>query len=199
MVNIFGSRWLPHFNQFVFLLSVATLGATTVTLFTVARHNHAPASFIFADTTSQSGWPSQGFSFLLAIGNSVYGFLGSDCGAHLCEEIPNPSKNVPKVILYPLVMGLLTAFPFAASLIYSISDPTAVLNSIAGLPLIEIYYQGTGSYAAASVLLATFAFCLFGCLVGIGEIDLRRGFLVMAQQLKIYRDNLFSNVMGHIS
>ncbi|KAL7783094.1 amino acid transporter [Trichoderma ceciliae] len=167
-LNIFGSRWLPHFNQFVFLLSVATLGVTTITLFIVARHDHAPASFIFLDTTSQSGWPSRGFCFLLAISNSVYGFLGSDCGAHLCEEIACPSKNVPKVILYPLVIGLLTTFPFAVSLIYSISDLNAILNSITGLPLIEIYYQGTGSYAAASVLLATFAFCLFGCLVGVG-------------------------------
>ncbi|KAL7811921.1 amino acid transporter [Trichoderma gracile] len=167
-LNILGSRWLPHFNQFIFLLSVATLAATTMTLFIVARGHHAPASFIFADTVSQSGWASEGFSFLLAISNSVYGFLGSDCGAHLCEEIANPSRNVPKAILYPLVVGLLTAFPFTISLIYSITDVNAVLEMITGLPLIEIYYQGTGSYAAASVLLAAFAFCLFGCLVGVG-------------------------------
>lgn len=90
VLNVFGSRWLPHFNQLVFLISVATFGATTITLFIVARHDHAPVSFIFTDTTSQSGWSSRGFSFLLAVSNCVYGFLGSDCGAHLCEEIANP-------------------------------------------------------------------------------------------------------------
>lgn len=70
-------------------------------------------------------------------------------------------------------MGLLTSFPFAASLIYSTSDLTTVLDSITGLPLLEIYFQGTGSYAAASVLLAAFTFCLFGCLVGVGKSHFR--------------------------
>ncbi|KAK5122246.1 hypothetical protein LTR85_004156 [Meristemomyces frigidus] len=105
---------------------------------------------------------------MLAISNAVYSFLGSDCGAHLCEEIPNPAKNVPRVILYPLLVGMITAFPFAVSLLYAITDLEAVLSSPTGLPLIEIYYQGTHSKAAASVLLALFAFCFFGNLVANG-------------------------------
>jgi choline transport protein len=137
-------------------------------LFVVSHHQRATASFIFTDTTNQSGWPSDRFAFILAVSNAVYAFLGSDCGAHLCEEIPNPGRNVPKAIMYPLVMGLITAFPFACSLMYSITDLTAVLNTATGLPFIEIYYQGTGSAAAASVLLALFAFCFFGCLVANG-------------------------------
>lgn len=166
--NVLTSGWLPLFNQLIFFLSVLTLGAMTITLFVVSRSHHATASFIFTDTTNQSGWSSDGFAFMLAVGNAVYAFLGSDCGAHLCEEIPNPAKNVPKVIMYPLLMGLLTAFPFTCALMYSITDLTAVLHTATGLPLIEIFYQGTGSATAASVFLALFAFCFFGCLVGNG-------------------------------
>ena len=92
----------------------------------------------------------------------------------MCEEIPNPGKNVPKVILFPLVIGFLTAFPFAAALMYSIVDIDAVFNTATGLPLLEIYYQGTGSKAAASALLALFAFCFFGCLVANGEFQKSR-------------------------
>jgi choline transport protein len=45
-------------------------------------------------------------------------------------------------------------------------NPEFADSCYAGLPLIEIYYQGTGSRAAASVLMALFASCFFGCLTG---------------------------------
>ncbi|KAF5025869.1 hypothetical protein F66182_2051 [Fusarium sp. NRRL 66182] len=167
-INILMSNWIPLFNKMIFVLSVITLTATTITLFVVTE-NHASAEFIFTDTTNRSGWPSDGFAFMLAIGNAVYAFLGSDCGAHLCEEIPNPAKNVPKVMIYPLLMGLLTAFPFATSLMYATSDVAAVLNTATGLPLFEIYFQGTGSRPAASILMALFAFCFFANLVANGK------------------------------
>jgi len=51
---------------------------------------------------------------------------------------------------------------------FAIVDVEAVIETATGLPLIEIYYQGTGSKAGASVLMALFAFCFFGCLVGNG-------------------------------
>jgi choline transport protein len=167
--NVFASRFVPLMNKLIFLLSAITLSATTLTLFVVARNDHSSAKFIFTDTTNQTGWSSNGLAFMLAIGNAVFSYLGSDCGAHMCEEIPNPGKNVPKVILFPLAMGLLIAFPFTAVLMYSITDVTAVLTTATGLPLLEIYYQGTGSKVGASFLTAMFAFCFFGCLVAIGK------------------------------
>jgi choline transport protein len=170
--NILWSRWIPLFNKMVFILSVLTLSATTITLFVVTK-NHASGKFIFTDTTSRTGWSSDGFAFMLAVGNAVYAFLGSDCGAHLCEEIPNPAKNVPKVMIYPLLMGLFTAFPFAASLMYAISDVEAVLTTTTGLPLFEIYFQGTGSRSGASVLMALLAFCFFANLVANGRSPFR--------------------------
>jgi choline transport protein len=75
--------------------------------------------------------------------------------------------------MYPLVMGLLTALPFACACMFAIGDLSAVLNTATGLPLIEIYYQGTGSRVAASILMALFALCFFGCLVGNG-MEIRR-------------------------
>ncbi|KIW00466.1 uncharacterized protein PV09_07990 [Verruconis gallopava] len=163
--NVFASRWIPLLNKLIFVLSALTLGATTLTLFITARNKHASGKFIFADNTNRSGWSSDGWAFMLAIGNAVFSYLGSDCGAHMCEEIPSPGRNVPKVIMVPLIMGLVTAFPFAVSLMYSITSLSDVLDTPTGLPLLEIYYQGTGSKEGASVLLALFAFCFFGCLV----------------------------------
>ena len=65
-------------------------------------------------------------------------------------------------------MGILTAWPFAISCVASITDVQAVINTATGLPLLEIYYQGTGSKAGATVLMALFAFCFYGCAVANG-------------------------------
>ena len=168
-INILASRWIPLFNKLIFVLAVLTLLSTTIILFAMSRDHHAPVDWVFGDTTNQTGWPSDGFAFMLAISNAVYSFLGSDCAAHLCEEIPLPSRNVPRVILYPLFVGMLTAFPFAVALLYATTDLQTVLQNSTGSPLIEVYYQGTRSRAAASVLLALFAFCFFGNMVANGE------------------------------
>ncbi|KAJ5217987.1 uncharacterized protein N7498_000086 [Penicillium cinerascens] len=167
-LNVFGSQLLPLYNRFNFIISCVTLTATTITLFVCSRHNNAPPKWTFGDATNSTGWQSDGLAFLLAISNAVYAFLGTDCGAHVCEEIRDPAKNTPKVIMYPVLIGVATAFPFACACMNAITDMDAVLNAPSGLPLIQIYYQSTGSKAASSVLLALFAFCFFGCTVGNG-------------------------------
>ncbi len=50
----------------------------------------------------------------------------------------------------------------------AITDLDAVLETASGLPLIEIYYQGTGSRVGATVLMVLFAVCFFGCAVANG-------------------------------
>lgn len=88
-INTFTSQWIPLFNKLIFTLSVTTLTATMLCLFIVARNHHASAEWIFTDTTNRTGWPSDGFAFVLAIGNAVFAYLGSDCGAHV-RITPNP-------------------------------------------------------------------------------------------------------------
>jgi choline transport protein len=131
-LNVFGSRLIPIYNQFIFVLAVLTLSVTTVVLLVCNRNNYPSASWIFTDTTNLTGWPSDGFAFMLSISNAVYSFLGTDCGAHLCEEIHNPGLNVPKIILYPIVIGLITAFPFAIACMASITDLDSVLGTSTG-------------------------------------------------------------------
>ncbi|KAA6415099.1 MAG: amino acid transporter [Lasallia pustulata] len=172
-INVLGSRLIPAFNKMILGLACTSLTATSITLLICSRHRYPPPSFVFGDHTNSSGWSSDGFAFVLAVANAVWAFLGTDCGAHLCEEIPNPGRNVPKVIMYPIAMGLVAAAPFAMSCMAAITDVTAVLQTASGLPLIEIYYQGTGSRVGATILMALFTFCFFGCAVAVGTTSSR--------------------------
>ncbi|CAG9945108.1 unnamed protein product [Clonostachys rosea f. rosea IK726] len=163
--NIFAANWIPYFNKMMFVFALITMTSTMVTMFVVARGHHQSAEFIFTNMETHTGWSSDGFGFLLAMGNAVYAFMGGDCAAKLAEEIPNPSKNVPLVTIFPVVTGFLTAFPFAGALLYAIKDIDSVLNTATGLPLFEIYLQATESKLAASVLLGVFSMFQFSTLI----------------------------------
>ena len=182
-VNIFGSQLIPLYNKCVrkssprrlpeeqafanaheVYLMMISLFATFVTILACARGRYQSASWVFTDTTNSTGWSSNGFAFVLAVMNGVFSFLGIDCGAHLAEEIPNPGKNVPRVIMWPILIDFITAWPFAIACCAAITSVADVLSGeVTGFPLLTIYYQATGSKAGATVLLALFTICFFGC------------------------------------
>lgn len=155
-------------------LSIAVILASFVTLLVCGRGRYASARWIFTDTSNSTGWPSTGFAFMLAAMNGVFAYAGTDCGAHLAEEISSPSKNVPKCIMWPILIGFAVAWPLAVAMMASIRDLEAVLMTPTGFPLIEILYQGTGgSKGAATAFMALYNFCLFGCCASNGTTNAR--------------------------
>lgn len=46
---------------------------------------------------------------------------------------------------------------------YVIKDQAGILDTETGLPLMELYYQATGSKVATVSLMSAFAFCMFAC------------------------------------
>ena len=125
-INIFGSRFVPMFSSFIrknkcipsseysaniaaVYFSLTSLVVTIVTILACASPNYQNRSWVFGDTTNSTGWENKGLLFILCLLNNAYGFMGTDAGAHLSEEIPNPMVNVPKVIVMPVIIGLITS------------------------------------------------------------------------------------------
>ncbi|KAK7226585.1 hypothetical protein V2G26_014588 [Clonostachys chloroleuca] len=148
LLNVLGMSLIPTLNQCLLYFSLSTLAVTIIVILAGAYPNYQSNTWVFMDAENLNKSYSKGILFMLCLLNSTYGFMGSDAGAHMAEEIPSPSINVPKIIVYPIIIGLATALPFAISCI-----------------LLEIYYQSTGSKFVTSLLLSGFAICLFGCAV----------------------------------
>ncbi|KAL0931501.1 amino acid transporter [Colletotrichum truncatum] len=165
IINIFGSRMLPAFNRFIFFLSISTFTITTATLLFCSYPNYNSAKWVFTDITISSGWSSHPLAWVLCFVNSLYGFLGTDAGVHMSEELPSPSSNAPKIILYPIIIGLATAFPFACACMFVIKDMDEILGAPSGLPLIQLYYQATDSRLVTVLLMIAFTICFFACVV----------------------------------
>lgn len=98
--------------------------------------------------------------------------------------------------MYPLLIGMVTAFPFLCACMFSIVDLRAVLGTVIGFPPLEIYLQATGSKEAASVAMAMFALCFFACLVGGGMYFLKDK---LTRLTFCVSDNIFSSYLGNVS
>ncbi|VUC25521.1 unnamed protein product [Clonostachys rosea] len=167
LLNIVGSQILPVFNKCIFAFSLATYFVTMITMLVCSYPNYNSFEWVFKDTAISTGWTSHPYAWTLCFVNSLYGFLGTDSGAHMTEEIPNPSVNGPKVIIYPVLIGLVTVIPFACTCMFVIKDMDAILNAPSGLPLIQLYHQATGSRLITVCLMIAFTLCFFACAVAI--------------------------------
>lgn len=121
-----------------------------------AMHGPAqPASFINSSSFGISGW-SFGVAWVLGITNAMYAFGATDGGEfplvhvsharpligtviHISEEMPQPGKSVPQVMIMTMLIGLLTTLPLVVMLMYYMTDLEAVTTS--ALPSLEIVSQ----------------------------------------------------------
>lgn len=146
---------------------------------------YASDEFVWKDWNNGTGWSSNGFVFAAGMLNGAfvslrkghYAFhkqdidisqaIGTpDLATHLAEEIPRPSTNVPKVILYQYLIGFFSGFVFLIAILYTINDLESVINSSISLPLTEIYRQATGSAGGALALMLLIFFASFASLIG---------------------------------
>jgi choline transport protein len=116
---------------------------------------------------AETGWPD-GVVFLTGLVNPNYMFAGIDGAIHLAEDCINAKTAVPHALFATLMIGFFTSFVFAIAMLYSIADYDAVLTTITGVPIFEIWRQATKSDGAATfflILLISIAlFALNGCM-----------------------------------
>ena len=70
----------------------------------------------------------------------------------MIEEIPNPSKEGPKIMAYTVLVGLFTGFIFLIVLLLVAGDIDEVVSSTAG-PVLQIFYNATNNRAGSVCLL----------------------------------------------
>ncbi|GLA15484.1 hypothetical protein AnigIFM62618_002025 [Aspergillus niger] len=121
-----------------------TLGGYLV-FFVVVLSKHQqvqPGSFLLASTQGNSGW-GRGLAWILAINNSMYACAGTDAAIHICEELPQPGRRVPQVMMMTLAIGAVTSISLFVALMFFVDDIDAVRDS--PLPSLELVYQITGN------------------------------------------------------
>ena len=158
LVNAFGSTILPLFTKGAFIWSIAGFVIICITLLACASPNYQSGKFVYRDFINQTGWPD-GLAWLLGLLQGGLGLTGFDAVAHMIEEIPDPSREGPKIMIYCVAIGLFTGFVFLSVLLFVLKDVNNVISSTAG-PVLQIFFDATNNRAGSICLLMFPLICL---------------------------------------
>ncbi|KAL8764289.1 MAG: hypothetical protein Q9203_007168 [Teloschistes exilis] len=145
---LYMNRTLPSIQMFGGFLVIAGVFVTIVlcaVLPHVTHKGYATNHSVWEDWQNETGYESNGFVFLLGMLNGAYAVGTPDLLAHLAEEVPHPSSNLPKAILAQFTFGFLSGFCYLIAILYGITDLPAVLTSTYLFPLTEIYHQAAAT------------------------------------------------------
>ncbi|OAL75147.1 hypothetical protein A7D00_0745 [Trichophyton violaceum] len=159
IVTCFGAcfeYFLPKISKALLLVNVLSVSAIIITLFATAK-THTSAKDFF-EVVNVSGWPN-GVAFLIGLNGSNWCFSCLDVATHLAEEIPSPSTNIPKALIWTIVI----AFSSGLLMILAVLVNIGPINTpdYSGL---TVLHHITGSKAAAIGLWVPVLFLVFASL-----------------------------------
>jgi choline transport protein len=77
----------------------------------------------------------------------------------MSDEVNDARVRVPHSMIFSVVVNAIMQFSYMITVLFCIGDIDRVSSS--NLPIIEVYYQATGSKAATNVFLCMFMFSIF--------------------------------------
>ncbi|KAK1702420.1 amino acid/polyamine transporter I [Colletotrichum acutatum] len=153
LVCIFCSSILPLLEKITMTLHIAFYLVILIVMAVVSPTKHS-ASFVFATFENNSGWSNDGIAWCIGLLSCCYVVAGYDGATHLSEEMENAQVGVPRAMVGCVIINGALGFTFLITLLFCMGDIESALNSTTGFPIIQIFYNITGSLAAANALTA---------------------------------------------
>lgn len=154
-VNIWGPHLLHRLARFILIWNVSAFLICMITL-VATNDNKQPASFVFHDFQNFTGWGSS-MAAIVGILQACFGMCCYDAPSHMTEEMKSASKEAPKAIILSVVLGAVTGFAFLLTLCFCIGDIDSTANTTTGVPVIQIFYDSTGSKVGTCFLASMIA------------------------------------------
>ncbi|RTE85178.1 hypothetical protein BHE90_000340 [Fusarium euwallaceae] len=142
---------LPLVEKVTMALHIIFFIIILVVMVAVSPTKHS-ASFVFTDFQNNSGWASDGISWCIGLLSSCYVLIGYDGATHLSEEMERAEMGVPRAMVGSILINGTLGFGFLVALLFCMGDIESALNTPTGFPIIQIFYNITGSIAAATAL-----------------------------------------------
>lgn len=155
ILNVWLFRWYPHVPKFMVWFINASTIYVLVTLL-VRAVPKTSAHDVFVTVVNQTGWTSDGVVFLL---NFLPGCVALGCfdtAAHMAEEMEQPHKQVPQVMVGATVLCAVTAIPMIVVFLFCTVKPENLLNPLGGQPVFQVFIDGFRSDMLLVVALITY-------------------------------------------
>ncbi|KAH7110962.1 amino acid/polyamine transporter I [Dactylonectria macrodidyma] len=165
-VNTVVSSMLPKLEGIILVLHILGFFAIFIVLVTFGSHGD-DVSNIFLEFRNEGMWPTQGLSWFVGLLGAVFSFAGVDCSFHMCEEVRNPSKAVPRSIMISVLINGAMGLATIIALLYSATDFDEAISSPTGYPYIQIFYQAVGSKGGTAAMSCLIIFMTMSAVIGI--------------------------------
>ena len=117
----------------------------------VSPSKHTP-EFVFTKFENNSGWDNDAVAWSIGLLSSCYVLIGYDGATHLSEEMDKAETGVPRAMVGSILINWPLGFAFLLVVLFFMGDVNSALNTPTGFPIIQIFYNMTGSVTAATCL-----------------------------------------------
>ncbi|KAJ4854698.1 amino acid permease domain-containing protein [Trichoderma breve] len=195
VANIWGNRILGKWNDAALYWSI--FGVVIISIVLLSMSDKTSAEFVFTDFNNETGW-SDGMAWILGLLQSALSLIAFDVVLHMTEEMPNPSRDAPRAMLYSIVIGGVTGFAFILVMLFCLVDPDTILSTPTGMPIVELILQATKSRAAATILSLMLSVCFInGTNASITSVS--RLLYAMARDRGIVFHNYFAHIQSGLN
>ncbi|KAK2743503.1 hypothetical protein FQN57_004800 [Myotisia sp. PD_48] len=111
------------------------------------------ARTVFLDVVNETGWTSNVVVFFLCILPGVAGVGGLDSAPHLTDEVDNPKKQIPQVMIGSALLSFFTGIPSILIYLFCNTNPEGLITPVGGQPIIQLFADAYNS--TALTVLAT--------------------------------------------
>ena len=161
------SQLLPKVESFILIMHVFGFFAILIPL--ILYGPRGDAETVFTVWLNDGNWSTQGLSFLVGVLGPSFSFMGADCVVHvsvnarktcsvslnqMSEEIKNPSLNVPRAIIFSILLNGALGFGILLAMLFYLGDPKTVLTSPTGFPFMTMFQQVVGYNGGAITMAA---------------------------------------------
>ncbi|KAI7091319.1 amino acid transporter-like protein [Hortaea werneckii] len=146
LFNVSFADRLPLVETVMLVLHVLGVFAICIPLWTMAPKSSASETIV--KFTSNGGWQNLGLASTIGVVPMIGMLIGYDCCVHMSEEVQDASRTIPAVIIWAVVSNAAMLLLVGITYIFCLGDLDTVLNSATGQPVIQVFYNATGSYTA---------------------------------------------------
>jgi amino acid transporter len=85
----------------------------------------------------------------------------------MSEEVRDAPRTIPRILVQTIIINGTLAFAMTLVLLFFIGDVDSALSTPTGFPIIQIFYQATGSVKAATAMQASITIIGFASNIGV--------------------------------
>lgn len=164
-ISALGNRWLPLLDTAAIFWTFAGVIAMVICILVIAKNGRHSGEYVFTTFEPRSGW-TPGWSFCVGLLQAAYATSSTGMIISMCEEVQEPSTQVPKAMVGTIVINTICGLLFLIPLVFVLPDIDELVALASGQPVPSIIKSAVGSSGGAFGLLVPLLVLAIICGVG---------------------------------